>query len=256
MCHLWSQSKLPLNCPGRRHVAHTRHPPVAGDGLSLARFCGLFFFGATMRLIAGLLLFVASAVGAQTAPICSVSPTTVCAWNEDCLEWSRPTTRIDGSSLDATEIASYQLESAPVGATTWTQLANVNAPVQGYRRTGLKHGDAFQYRVWVTLKSGVKSVQASNVCNHVTTEPAPSPPVLKTADVVAFEIYKNSSGALAARAKGFVTLGMSCDGSKQQQVGKVTYTLITMVRENYVGQVDMATTAGKLRPTELYGICA
>lgn len=203
----------------------------------------------TLIFLAVLLLFSATA-GAQSSSTCATSPTVVCAWNEDCLEWARPTTYTDNSPLAATDIASYVVESAPVGSTTWTQLGTVTAPVQGYKRTGLRHGEAYQYRVIAVLKSNVRSAP-SNVCNHVTTEPAPNPPVLKTVEANAYEIKTNSTGSLVATRIGLVPVGTSCS-ERQQKVGTVTYTQVPRAA---VDMVNFSTTKNAWVP-EVWARCA
>jgi len=202
-------------------------------------------------LIAGLLLLVVGVVQAQT--MCNVASTVPCAWNEDCLTWSRPTTYSDGTALNAADISTYAVEASPVGADTWTQVGTVTAPVQGYKRAGLKHGDAFQYRVSAILKSGVRSVP-SNVCNLTTSEPTPSPPVLQTTDTVAYEIRTNAQGVLAKRHVGYVPIGSACEAGNTRKVGTVTYTRVAMLKPDYVEQIDFIVSATKL--TDAWARCA
>jgi hypothetical protein len=171
------------------HVPHTEAHQRASWGLIVIAL--LFAFCAW--------LFAPSA-HAQTAP--------TCAWNADCLQWSRPTTYVDGSTLASTDVASYVIEAAPVGSSTWTQIGTVTAPTQGFTRNGLKDGEQWQYRVSVMLVSGARSAPSA-VQTATTTAPLPSPPTLKTVDTLAYEINK-STDTLALNAVGTVALGVSC----------------------------------------------
>jgi hypothetical protein len=147
-----------------------------------------------------LLLFAAFGAHAQTA---------TCAWNADCLQWNRPTAYVDGSTLAASDIASYEVEAALLGSSTWTKVGTTTAPVQGYTRTGIKPGEIWQYRVSVILVSGQRSAPSAVQVAPATVEPAPNPPTLKTVDTLAYEINK-STDALALNAVGTVALGVSC----------------------------------------------
>jgi hypothetical protein len=157
----------------------------------------------TVLFIVVSLLLLAAAMGAhaQTVP--------ACAWNEDCLQWDRPTTRVDGTALASTDVASYVIEMAPQGSSTWTQVGTVNAPVQAWKRSGVKPGEIWQYRVTVVLTTGTKSAPSNVAAGPPTVEPAPNPPTLKTVDTLAYEINK-STDALALNAVGTVALGVSC----------------------------------------------
>lgn len=135
--------------------------------------------------------------------------TTTCAWNNDCLSWDRPTKYVDGSTLAATDVASYEIEAALLGASTWTKIATVNAPVQGYTRTGIRAGEVWQYRVTAVLVSGNRSAPSNVQVAPATVEPAPNPPVLKTVDTLAYEINK-STDALKLAEVGTVALGVTC----------------------------------------------
>lgn len=148
-----------------------------------------------------------------------------CAWSEDCLQWTAPTTYSDGSVLLGTDIGTYIVESAPAGSSTWTQLAVVTAPVQAYKRVGLKNNDAYQYRVSAVLKSGARSAP-SNVQTATTIEPPPSTPTLKTIDALAYEIKTNSTGTLVATRIGLVPVGTACDAATRLVVAGIAYTRI------------------------------
>lgn len=135
--------------------------------------------------------------------------TTTCAWNNDCLSWDRPTKYVDGSTLASSDVASYEIEAQLLGASTWTKIATVNAPVQAYTRVGIKANEIWQYRVSVVLVSGNRSAPSNVAVAPATVEPAPNPPVLKTVDTLAYEINK-STDALKLAAVGTVPLGITC----------------------------------------------
>jgi hypothetical protein len=135
--------------------------------------------------------------------------TAACAWNEDCLQWDRPTARVDGTALASTDVASYIIEMAPQGSSTWTQVGTVNAPTQGWKRSGVKPGEIWQYRVTAVLTTGTKSVPSNVAVGPPTVEPAPNPPVLKTIDTLAYEVNK-STDAIKLAAIGTVALGVNC----------------------------------------------
>jgi len=179
---------------------------------------------------------------------CATAQTPACAWNEDCIAWNAPTTRTDGSAIAATDIASYVVESAPAGATTWAQLGTVTAPVQAYKRTGLKAGDAFDYRVSVVLKSGARSAP-SEVKSATTAEPPPNSPVLKSIDTLAYEIKPNSTGNLVATRIGYIPMGTAC-GDRQQTIGTVAYTLVPRT------SVDMVSWPSTVRLQDLWAKCS
>jgi hypothetical protein len=134
---------------------------------------------------------------------------TACAWNEDCLQWDRPTARVDGSALLSTDVASYIIEMAPQGSSTWTQVGTVNAPIQAWKRAGVKPGEVWQYRVTVVLTTGTKSAPSNVQVGPATVEPAPNPAVLKTVDTLAYEVTK-STNAINLASVGTVPLGVAC----------------------------------------------
>jgi hypothetical protein len=135
--------------------------------------------------------------------------TPTCAWNSDCLKWDRPTTRVDGSTLLSTEVASYDIEAALFGSLTWTKVGTVNAPTQSFTRTNIKASEIWQYRVIVVLTSGARSDPSNVQVGPATVEPAPSPAVLKTVDTLAYEINK-ATDAIKLAAVGTVPLGVTC----------------------------------------------
>jgi hypothetical protein len=135
--------------------------------------------------------------------------TATCAWNQDCLQWNRPTQYVDGTTLAASDIASYEVEASLVGSSTWTKVGTTTAPVQGFVRNGIKANEVWQYRVSVILVSGQRSAPSVVQVAPATVEPAPNPPVLKTVDTLAYEINKTTD-ALALSAVGTIDLGVTC----------------------------------------------
>ena len=198
--------------------------------------------------LAFVLVFCVREAKAQTT--CPTTTTLTCAWNEDCLDWIRPTTYVDGTTLDPASIASYAVEAAPIGSSTWAQVSSVTAPTQAYKRTGLKAGDAFQYRISAVLKSGARS-DPSNICNLTTTEPKPNAPVLRVSEPTAFEIYPSSTGALVAHQVGVVPPGAQCFGDQSLTVAGVTYTQVP----RDLLDLDRASTAADKWVSKVYAKC-
>jgi hypothetical protein len=161
---------------------------------------------ASWGLIAVALLF---AVFAWLFAPSAHAQTATCAWNVDCLQWNRPTSYVDGTPLAASDVASYEVEASLLGSSTWVKIATVNAPTQGYNRTGIKPGEVWQYRLTLVTVSGTRSAPSNVQVGPATTEPAPNSVTLKTVDTLAYEINK-STDALALNAVGTVALGVSC----------------------------------------------
>jgi hypothetical protein len=106
---------------------------------------------------------------------------TACAWNEDCLTWDRATVYQDGSPLLATDVLSYDIEAQmllPIVSSVWVKVGTVNAPIQAFRRTGLKNGETWQYRI-TQINVGDYRAPPSNTLS-ATTVLLPGPATLKS----------------------------------------------------------------------------
>ena len=132
-------------------------------------------------------------------------------WNEDRLTWTLATTCQDGSPASACPLTAVRVETGPSATGPWTTLATLSGTATTYTRTGAPAGTNW-YRVVAVAATGSA---ASNAVSAVTTPPAPNPPVLTVAEVVAgvtmtpaFRVL--ADGSRSSVVVGFVTAGTPC----------------------------------------------
>lgn len=144
-----------------------------------------------------MMLMVAGRAQAQT-----------CEWNADCISWKPPTAYTDNSPLDATQIASYKLETATAASGPWTLLATIAAPATSYKRQPVSGTN--YYRVSVTMKSGVTG--SSLISSPTTTvEPAPGPvQELLIVENIGYQINLGTNNKVSLSRVASVPLGREC----------------------------------------------
>lgn len=174
-----------------------------------------------------------------------------CEWNADCITWKPPTTYTDNTPLDATQIASYKLETATAAAGPWTLLATINAPTTAYKSqpvSGTKY-----YRVSVTLKSG-KTGAPFMGAPTTTVEPLPGPVLeLQVVDNRAYRLDIGYSNQLRVSLIGKIPVGTLC---KDQAVVAWSPAEEITVALNVVAYRQFAVIdSGKSRPLAVLANC-
>lgn len=158
------------------------------------RWMQLLVYGAFLVLLAAL---IASRADAQTA----------CPWDADCLSWTIATTRIDGSALEASKIASHRLEIATSATGPWTVLATVPMPATTYQRRPVSGTN--YYRIVTVLHTGLTSDPSAAV-NSTVVEPKPNPAVLQVVDNVGYQINLGSRNKFSLSRVASIPLGKEC----------------------------------------------
>lgn len=88
---------------------------------------------------------------------------------------------------------------------------------------------------------------------QLTILPNPPASVTTMQETMAFEIHSRT-GVLKARLIGYLPIGSACEPGTTRKVGTVTYTRIPMLKQYYVGQIDLIVSATKL--TDAWAKCA
>lgn len=174
------------------------------------------------------------------------------------LTWTTPAQNTDGSAIPAT---------CPSGQTTCGRLSRTLLEYGTCNGSafGNRIGDIFVaapgaeatvsnlvvqtycFRAFAQNDYGVSSA-TSNVVARTIAAPQPNPPLIAI-DATAYEIRRNSTGALIATRIGVVAMGTACSAEQQQTVAGVSYALVP--RE----AVDLVNWPSTVRITDVWARC-
>lgn len=156
--------------------------------------------------------------------------------------WTAPTTKADGTPLAPAAIIRFEIEYS-LSSTFVPLLGTVTAP--GTARSlvipDLPTG-AYFFRVFA-VSAGGKSV-ASNVGTKLIPDSPPSPPVLTTIEVTAYELRSTWWSGPRMVAVGTVGLGQACGNPWR--------------RDTFYARLGapQVTITGRYKGGRLFGVCA